>query len=99
MFALHYVVVVAGGVKPPMAVLPPGEFDGASSRPQDTSGPSDITNNKPGWYDTKHLGPWNPNQPVNYIYKCLRSELFKWNIISVETRIPPIRSMRYTICF
>uniref|UniRef100_A0AAQ4RYX7 Calcium homeostasis endoplasmic reticulum protein n=1 Tax=Gasterosteus aculeatus aculeatus TaxID=481459 RepID=A0AAQ4RYX7_GASAC len=53
----------AGGVKPPMAVLPPGEFDGASSRPQDTSGPSDITNNKPGWYDTQHLGPWNPNQP------------------------------------
>ncbi|TNN61733.1 Calcium homeostasis endoplasmic reticulum protein [Liparis tanakae] len=56
----------AGDVKPTMSVLLPGEFDGASSRPQDPSnpsGPSDITSNKPAWYDTQHLGPWNPNQP------------------------------------
>uniref|UniRef100_A0A8C3G7L9 Calcium homeostasis endoplasmic reticulum protein n=1 Tax=Cyclopterus lumpus TaxID=8103 RepID=A0A8C3G7L9_CYCLU len=57
----------AGDVKPTMSVLLPGEFDGSSSRPQDPSnpsGPSDITSNKPAWYDTQqHLGPWNPNQP------------------------------------
>lgn len=50
-----------------MSGLPPGDFDGASSRPQDTtnpSGPSDIPSNKPGWYDPQHMGPWNPNQPV-----------------------------------
>uniref|UniRef100_A0A8C3ABY2 Calcium homeostasis endoplasmic reticulum protein n=1 Tax=Cyclopterus lumpus TaxID=8103 RepID=A0A8C3ABY2_CYCLU len=56
-----------GDVKPTMSVLLPGEFDGSSSRPQDPSnpsGPSDITSNKPAWYDTQqHLGPWNPNQP------------------------------------
>ncbi|XP_031696415.1 calcium homeostasis endoplasmic reticulum protein, partial [Anarrhichthys ocellatus] len=58
--------IKAGDVKPTMSVLPPGEFDGAPSRPQDPSnpsGPSDITSNKPAWYDTQHVGPWNPNQP------------------------------------
>ncbi|XP_044216736.1 calcium homeostasis endoplasmic reticulum protein isoform X2 [Thunnus albacares] len=56
----------AGDVKPPMPGPPPGEFDGASSRPQDPSnpsGPSDIPSNKPAWYDPQHMGPWNPNQP------------------------------------
>ncbi|TMS20674.1 hypothetical protein E3U43_007167 [Larimichthys crocea] len=56
----------AGDVKPPMSGPPPGEFDGASSRPQDPSnpsGPSDIPSNKPAWYDPQHMGPWNPNQP------------------------------------
>uniref|UniRef100_A0AAQ5XBX7 Calcium homeostasis endoplasmic reticulum protein n=1 Tax=Amphiprion ocellaris TaxID=80972 RepID=A0AAQ5XBX7_AMPOC len=53
-------------VKPPMSGPPPGEFDGASARPQDPSNPSgapDIPSNKPGWYDPQHMGPWNPNQP------------------------------------
>ncbi|XP_033477775.1 calcium homeostasis endoplasmic reticulum protein isoform X3 [Epinephelus lanceolatus] len=56
----------AGDVKPPISGPPPGEFDGASSRPQDPSnpsGPSDIPSNKPAWYDPQHMGPWNPNQP------------------------------------
>uniref|UniRef100_A0A8C4DJV9 Calcium homeostasis endoplasmic reticulum protein n=1 Tax=Dicentrarchus labrax TaxID=13489 RepID=A0A8C4DJV9_DICLA len=56
----------AGDVKPPMSGPPPGEFDAASSRPQDPSnpsGPSDISSNKPAWYDPQHIGPWNPNQP------------------------------------
>uniref|UniRef100_A0A8C9WXI7 Calcium homeostasis endoplasmic reticulum protein n=1 Tax=Sander lucioperca TaxID=283035 RepID=A0A8C9WXI7_SANLU len=59
-------VLCAGDVKPPMSGPPPGEFDGASSRPQDPSnpsGPSDIPSSKPGWYDPQHIGPWNPNQP------------------------------------
>ncbi|XP_029004143.1 calcium homeostasis endoplasmic reticulum protein isoform X2 [Betta splendens] len=56
----------AGDVKTPMSAPPPGEFEGASSRPQDPSnpsGPSDISSNKPAWYDPQHMGPWNPNQP------------------------------------
>ncbi|XP_059197010.1 calcium homeostasis endoplasmic reticulum protein isoform X1 [Centropristis striata] len=56
----------AGDVEPPMSGPTPGEFDGASSRPQDPSnpgGPSDIPTNKPAWYDPQHMGPWNPNQP------------------------------------
>uniref|UniRef100_A0A665SYY4 Calcium homeostasis endoplasmic reticulum protein n=1 Tax=Echeneis naucrates TaxID=173247 RepID=A0A665SYY4_ECHNA len=55
-----------GDVKPAMPGPPPGEFEGASSRPQDPSnpsGPSDIPSNKPAWYDPQHMGPWNPNQP------------------------------------
>uniref|UniRef100_A0A665THR8 Calcium homeostasis endoplasmic reticulum protein n=1 Tax=Echeneis naucrates TaxID=173247 RepID=A0A665THR8_ECHNA len=50
----------------PLSGPPPGEFEGASSRPQDPSnpsGPSDIPSNKPAWYDPQHMGPWNPNQP------------------------------------
>ncbi|XP_058494826.1 calcium homeostasis endoplasmic reticulum protein isoform X1 [Solea solea] len=56
----------AGDVKPAMSGPPSGEFDGASSRPQEpgnTSGPSDIPPNKPAWYDPQHMGQWNPNQP------------------------------------
>uniref|UniRef100_A0A671UX52 Calcium homeostasis endoplasmic reticulum protein n=1 Tax=Sparus aurata TaxID=8175 RepID=A0A671UX52_SPAAU len=55
----------AGDLKPPMSG-PPGEFEGASSRPQDSSnpsGPSDIPSSKPAWYDPQHMGPWTPNQP------------------------------------
>nr|XP_020512750.1 LOW QUALITY PROTEIN: calcium homeostasis endoplasmic reticulum protein [Labrus bergylta] len=56
----------AGDVKPPISGPPPGEFDGASSRPQEpsnSSGPSDNPSNKSGWFDPQHMGPWNPNQP------------------------------------
>uniref|UniRef100_A0A7N6B397 Calcium homeostasis endoplasmic reticulum protein n=1 Tax=Anabas testudineus TaxID=64144 RepID=A0A7N6B397_ANATE len=56
----------AGDVKPPMTGPPPGEFEGSSSRPQDPSnpsGPTDISSNKPAWYDPQHMGPWNPSQP------------------------------------
>lgn len=74
----------AGDVKPPMTGPPPGEFEGASSRPQDPSnpsGPSDISSNKPAWFDPQHMGPWNPSQPVKtcvsvcvsvYVAKCAR---------------------------
>lgn len=60
-------VAVAGDIKPSMSGPPPGDFDGAPSRPQDSSnasGPSDLPSNKPAWYDSQHMGPWNPNQPV-----------------------------------
>lgn len=59
-------LLCAGDLKPPMSG-PPGEFEGASSRPQDSSnpsGPSDIPSSKPAWYDPQHMGPWTPNQPV-----------------------------------
>ena len=62
-------VLCAGDGKPPTSGPPPGEFEGGSSRPQEPSnpsGPSDIPPNKPAWYDPQHMGPWNPNQPVNY---------------------------------
>lgn len=70
-------VLCTGDSKPPMSGPPPGEFDGASSRPQDPSnpsGPSDIPPNKPAWYDPQHMGPWNPNQPVKtsvFLFVCL----------------------------
>ncbi|CAJ1060157.1 calcium homeostasis endoplasmic reticulum protein isoform X2 [Xyrichtys novacula] len=28
-----------------------------------THGPSDVSSNKPGWFDPQHMGPWNPSQP------------------------------------
>lgn len=71
-----------------MSAPPPGEFEGAPSRPQDPSnpsGPSEMSSNKPAWYDPQHMGPWNPNQPVNlrvcthcvqgYIYKFLTEKV------------------------
>lgn len=66
-------VLCAGESKPPMVGPPSGEFDGASSRPQDPSNPSapsDIPPNKPAWYDPQHMGPWNPNQPVKTYFFC-----------------------------
>ncbi|XP_077573147.1 calcium homeostasis endoplasmic reticulum protein isoform X3 [Stigmatopora nigra] len=48
---------------------PPGDFDDAPSRSQDTSGSSGNSGGasdlppKPAWYDSQRMGPWNPNQP------------------------------------
>ncbi|XP_036376893.1 calcium homeostasis endoplasmic reticulum protein isoform X2 [Megalops cyprinoides] len=61
-----------GEVKPPMAVPPPGDYDGTQARPPDPlsaaatpSGPSDsIPANKPGWFDPQHnISAWAPQQP------------------------------------
>uniref|UniRef100_A0AAR2LD03 Calcium homeostasis endoplasmic reticulum protein n=1 Tax=Pygocentrus nattereri TaxID=42514 RepID=A0AAR2LD03_PYGNA len=52
-------------VKPPMAGPPPGDYDGAQTRPLD-SNPSnpDIQSTKPGWFEPQHsMPPWNPQQP------------------------------------
>lgn len=66
-------LLCTGDLKPPISGPPPGEFEGASSRPQDSSnpsGPSDIPSSKPAWYDPQHIGPWTPNQPVK-THVCL----------------------------
>lgn len=60
-------VVVVGDIKASLSGPPPGDFEGAPSRAQDAgnaSGPSDLPSGKPAWYDSQHMGPWNPNQPV-----------------------------------
>lgn len=60
-------VFVVGDIKASLAGPPPVEFEGAPPRPQDASsnsGPSDLPSGKSAWYDSQHIGPWNPNQPV-----------------------------------
>ncbi|KAJ8374644.1 hypothetical protein SKAU_G00052240 [Synaphobranchus kaupii] len=56
-----------GDVKPPLAVPPPGDYDGAPARPPDSapSGPSEpIPGSKPGWFDPQHnISSWAPQQP------------------------------------
>jgi len=82
----NFTILCAGDVKPPMSGPPPGDFDGAASRPQDSnnsSGPSDIPSNKPGWYDPQHVGPWNPNQPVKTCV-CLCANVHTHTNIQIE---------------
>lgn len=53
-------------IKPVMPNPSPREFDTAPPRTQEppiSSGPADLSLNKPAWYDPQHMGPWNPNQP------------------------------------
>uniref|UniRef100_A0A3Q2GAL8 Calcium homeostasis endoplasmic reticulum protein n=1 Tax=Cyprinodon variegatus TaxID=28743 RepID=A0A3Q2GAL8_CYPVA len=55
----------AGEVKPPVIGPPSADFE-VAPRSQDSknaSGPSDIPANKPAWFESQHVGPWNPNQP------------------------------------
>ncbi|XP_077462548.1 calcium homeostasis endoplasmic reticulum protein isoform X1 [Stigmatopora argus] len=57
-----------GEAKTPASSGPPGDFDEAPSRGQDSgssgnSGGASELPPKPAWYDSQRMGPWNPNQP------------------------------------
>ncbi len=55
-------------LKPPLAGPPPGDYEGAQSRPSDSNpaASSDMPSSKQGWFDPQHNMPaWTPQQPVS----------------------------------